>query len=175
MARTTSTPAERFAAKTTPGPIPAGPDTPNTPCRLWPETSLDRDGYGRFWVDGRVVPAHRWAYEQARGPIPAGLELDHLCSVRRCVADDHLDPVDHRTNVLRSTGPSAVNARRTKCTNGHDLTDPANVHVSYPPSHPNGMRKCRACARDRARRTREPQLAPVAPIITRTTRERTAA
>lgn len=170
MARITS-PAERFAAKTTPGPVPANLDTP---CQLWPETSLDRDGYGRFWVDGRVVPAHRWSYEQARGPIPAGLELDHLCTVRRCVADDHLDPVDHRTNVLRSTGPSAVNARRTRCVNGHDLTDPANVRVSYPPSHPNGMRKCRTCARNRARRTREQQLAPVALIAPRTP-ERTAA
>ncbi|MEK9521434.1 HNH endonuclease [Streptomyces venezuelae] len=168
MARTT--PAERFTAKATPGPIPAGLDTP---CLLWPEESLDRDGYGRFWVDGRVVPAHRWSYEQHRGPIPAGLELDHLCSVRRCVAADHLDAVDHRTNVLRSSGPSAVNARRTRCVNGHDLTDPTNVHVAYPPSHPHGMRKCRACAR--ARRTREPQLAPVATLPTRTTPERTAA
>lgn len=170
MARTT--PAERFTAKTTPGTIPAGLDTP---CLLWPETSLDRDGYGRFWVDGRVVPAHRWSYEQHRGPVPAGLELDHLCTVRRCVADDHLDAVDHRTNVLRSSGPSAVNARRTVCKHGHDLTDPTNVHVAYPPSHPHGMRKCRACARDRARRTREPQLAPVTTLTTRTTLERTAA
>ncbi|MEV0444781.1 HNH endonuclease signature motif containing protein [Streptomyces spectabilis] len=140
------TPAERFTAKTAPGPVPANLDTP---CRLWPESSLDRDGYGRFWVEGRVVPAHRWAYEQARGPIPAGLELDHLCTVRRCVAADHLDPVDHRTNVLRSTSPSAINARRTRCVNGHDLTDPANVRVSHPPSHPNGMRRCRACTNAR--------------------------
>ena len=173
MAR--STPAERFAAKTTPGPIPTAPGAPHTPCLLWPESSLDRDGYGRFWVDGRVVPAHRWSYEQKHGPIPAGLELDHLCTVRRCVADDHLDAVDHRTNVLRSNGPSAINARRTACKAGHDLTDPANVHVSFPPSHPNGMRKCRACARDRTRRAREPQLAPVATLPTRTTPERTAA
>ncbi|MBT2427227.1 HNH endonuclease [Streptomyces sp. ISL-112] len=171
MTRTALSPAERFAAKTTPGPIPSGLDTP---CLLWPETSLDRDGYGRFWVDGRVVPAHRWSVEQHRGPIPAGLELDHTCSVRRCVAEDHLEAVDHRTNVLRSTGPSAINARRTRCVHDHDLTDPANVHVAYPPSHPNGMRKCRVCARTRARRTREQQLAPAAPITTRTP-ERTAA
>ncbi|MFD9150335.1 HNH endonuclease signature motif containing protein [Streptomyces albidoflavus] len=171
MARSIS-PAERFATKTTPGPVPAGLATP---CRLWTETALDRDGYGRFWIDGRYVPAHRYAYEQTRGPIPAGLELDHLCAVRRCVADTHLDAVDHRTNVLRSTGPSAVNARRTTCKAGHDLTDPTVVHISYPPSHPHGMRKCRACARDRARRTREPQFAPVATLPTRTTPERTAA
>jgi len=174
MARTTSTPADRFATKTTTGTVPIGPNSPNTPCLLWAVESLDRDGYGRFWIAGRVVAAHRWAYEQARGPIPAGLELDHLCSVRRCVADDHLDPVDHRTNVLRSTGPSAINARRTKCVNGHDLTDPANVRVSYPPSHPNGMRRCLACARERARRTREQQLAPVVHFPTTHT-ERTAA
>lgn len=165
------TPAERFATKTVPGPIPAGL---TTPCILW-TGSLDRDGYGRFWTDGRHTPAHRWAYEQARGPIPDGLELDHLCAVRRCVAENHLDAVDHRTNVLRSTSPSAINARRARCVNGHDLTDPANVHVSYPPSHPHGMRKCRACARNRARTAREPQLATVTQLPTRTTPERTAA
>ncbi|MFC3347746.1 HNH endonuclease signature motif containing protein [Streptomyces echinoruber] len=163
--------AERFNAKTTPGPVPAGLDTP---CRLW-TGSTDRDGYGRFWLDGRYVVAHRYAFAQARGPIPDGLEVDHLCAVRRCVADDHLDAVDHRTNVLRSTGPAAANARRTRCVNGHDLTDPDNVHVSYPPSHPNGMRKCRACARDRARTARTLQLAPVVQLTTRTTPERTAA
>lgn len=162
--RLAARPADRFDAKTAPGPVPAGPGTPDTPCRLWPAGSLDRDGYGRFWIDGRVVPAHRWAYEQARGPIAAGLEIDHLCAVRRCVAADHLDAVDHRTNVLRSTGPSAINARRTKCKAGHDLTDPAVVHVAYPPSHPNGMRKCRSCARARRPRTTQP-----------TTTERTAA
>ncbi|MER7692991.1 HNH endonuclease [Streptomyces sp. NPDC097610] len=167
-------PAERFATKTTPGPIPAGPNTPNTPCQLWPEGSLDRDGYGRFWLDGGYVPAHRYGYEQARGPVGDSLELDHLCSVRRCVADDHLDAVDHRTNVLRSTGPSAVNARRKRCVNGHDLTDPAVVHISYPPSHPHGMRKCRGCARDRARRPREQQFAPVVHLTTHHP-ERTAA
>ncbi|MFM9613892.1 HNH endonuclease signature motif containing protein [Streptomyces niveiscabiei] len=172
MAR--NTPVERFTAKAAPGPIPSGPNTPSTPCLLWPDTSLDRDGYGRFWIADRLVAAHRWAYEQAHGPIPAGLELDHLCAVRRCVAVDHLDAVDHRTNVLRSTSPSAINARRTRCVNNHDLTDPTNVHVSFPPSHPNGMRKCRACARTRARRAREPQLAPVAHLPTTHT-ERTAA
>ncbi|MGW5673960.1 HNH endonuclease signature motif containing protein [Streptomyces sp. NPDC003860] len=158
MSRPAPTPTERFAAKTTRGPIPTGRNTPNTPCLLWPEGSLDRDGYGRFWAAGRLHPAHRWAYEQHRGPIPAGQEIDHLCSVRRCVAPGHLEAVDHRTNVLRSTGPSAVNARRTRCAAGHDLTDPANVHISYPPSHPNGMRKCRACNRNRARRRRGSQL-----------------
>ncbi|MEV0553162.1 HNH endonuclease signature motif containing protein [Streptomyces sp. NPDC050597] len=163
-------PSKRFAAKTTSGLIPASLDTP---CVLWPETALDRDGYGRFWVDGRYVTAHRWAFEQTRGPVPDGLDLDHLCRVRRCVAVGHLDPVDHRTNVLRSTGPSAVNARRTRCVNGHDLTDPDVVHVSFPPSHPHGMRKCRACARDRSRSDREQQLAPVVALTTR--RERTAA
>ncbi|OII60880.1 hypothetical protein BJP40_08440 [Streptomyces sp. CC53] len=175
MSRPTA--AERFAAKTTPGAIPSSPNAPATPCLLWPEGSLDRDGYGRFWTDGRVVPAHRWSYERTRGPIPTGLELDHLCTVRRCVADDHLEPVDHRTNVLRSTSPSAVNARRTTCTNGHDLTDPTNVHVSYPPSHPHGMRKCRACARtrERTRRAREHQLATVTTLPTHITPERTAA
>lgn len=149
------------------GPISTRRGAPG-PCHLWTR-GLDRDGYGRFWHAGRVVAAHRYAYEQALGPIPAGLELDHRCTVRHCVNPAHLDAVDHRTNVLRSTGPSARNAARRQCRNGHDLTDPANVHTSYPPSHPNGMRKCRACNRGYARRAREKQLAPVVALTPRTT------
>lgn len=65
--------------------------------------SLKPNGYGQFSPrPGRVAYAHRYAYELLVGPIPTGADLDHLCRNRRCVNPDHLDPVDRRTNLLRS-------------------------------------------------------------------------
>jgi hypothetical protein len=52
-------------------------------------------------VNGRTRLAHRFFYEQKRGPIPNGLGLDHLCRNRACVNPDHLEPVEHATNVRR--------------------------------------------------------------------------
>src|SRR3546814_19356891 len=51
--------------------------------------------------DLRTRQAHRISYELCVGPIPEGMELDHLCRVRRCVNPAHMEPVTHRENVLR--------------------------------------------------------------------------
>lgn len=59
------------------------------------------NGYGRFWTGTAYTGAHRWAHEYFIGPIPEGFEIDHLCRVRNCVRPEHLEAVDHRTNVLR--------------------------------------------------------------------------
>ena len=49
--------------------------------RCWEFTGyLDRDGYGRFFSQGRTKLAHRVAYELAYGPIQAGLTVDHTCN-----------------------------------------------------------------------------------------------
>lgn len=110
-------------------------------CWEW-QGRLDPRGYGRY--AGRL--AHRISYELLRGPIPSGLELDHLCRVRNCVNPDHLEPVTHRENTLRSTSPSAINATKSACPSGHPY-DAENTYIS-----PGGDRHCRACNRDRKRR-----------------------
>lgn len=79
-------------------------------CWIWTGYT-SRLGYGIFGPGGRSVtmPAHRWSYEHFVGPVPDGLELDHLCRVRRCVNPLHLEAVTHRENCLR-----AVAARRPR-------------------------------------------------------------
>ncbi|WND36947.1 HNH endonuclease signature motif containing protein [Streptomyces sp. BB1-1-1] len=170
MSRPTA--AKRFAAKVnTAGPVSLYRGAPG-PCHLWTGGTVDdRAGqfgehYGKFWHAGRMVRAHRYAYEQANGPIPDGLEVDHKCRRRDCVNERHLEAVDHRTNTLRSTGPTAANARKTHCPAGHAY-DAANTYRGS-----DGGRKCRACKRARARG--EQHLAPVA-TLTAPTLERTAA
>lgn len=82
---------------------------------------------------------HKWLWEQINGVVPGGRQLDHLCRVRHCVNPWHLELVDNRTNVLRGIGPTAINARKTKCPVGHPLSG-KNLYVH------NGKRSCRKCS-----------------------------
>ncbi|KAA6215127.1 HNH endonuclease [Streptomyces albofaciens JCM 4342] len=155
------TPAARFAAKvTTAGPWSLRRDCPG-PCHLWAGATNEK-GYGSFWVDGHTVKAHRYAYEQAHGPIPTGLEVDHRCRRRECVAPAHLDAVTHRTNILRSTNHVAARAAVTHCPAGHPYDQANTVRAK------NGTRKCRTCKNASARAARaakrEAPLASVTPI-----------
>lgn len=74
-----------------------------TSCWVWQGT-VTTEGYGQFMENRRSVLAHRHQYEQAKGPIPLGLQLDHLCRVRRCVNPDHLEAVSCEVNVRRGAG-----------------------------------------------------------------------
>lgn len=69
-------------------------------CWIWLAT-IDRHGYGTFYMDGRNIPAHRASFLLAGHPIPSGLELDHLCRVRSCVRPSHLEPVTRAENIRR--------------------------------------------------------------------------
>lgn len=109
-------------------------------CWIW--LGKPHDGYGRLVADGREQRAHRWVYEQMVGPIPRGLQLDHLCRVRRCVNPLHLDPVDARTNLMRGLTHAAANIAKTHCPYGHPY-DEANTFRKR-----NGRsRGCRECNR----------------------------
>lgn len=105
-------------------------------CWLW-TAACNRDGYGAFSVNGRMVKAHRFAYEELVGPIPDGLVIDHLCRNRECVNPAHLEPVTHVENVRRGR-PGDQNRRKTHCPMGHPYDDANTIHK-------NGRRFCRAC------------------------------
>jgi HNH endonuclease len=108
-------------------------------CWLW-GGSRSAAGYGMFYVGagGRTL-AHRYAYELVRGGVPHGRELDHLCRNPACVNPEHLEPVTHRTNVLRGTSPSALSATSSSCPNGHEYT-PETTWLT-----PSGGRRCLTC------------------------------
>lgn len=104
-------------------------------------------------IDRTPVLAHRLSYIISVGPIPEHLtDIDHLCRVRSCVNPQHLEPVTHRENILRSpivgilTGQisAAREKAKTHCPHGHEYTT-KNTYTRPVSGH----RVCRACSRIR--------------------------
>lgn len=114
-------------------------ERPEQGCWEW-LACKDPDGYGRFRFEGGAK-AHRYSYELHKGPIPTGMQLDHLCRNRGCVNPDHLEAVTGPENTRR--GGLTL---RTRCPQGHELTDPNLVLAKKK----QGARVCLACARARA-------------------------
>lgn len=135
-ARRSSVLPARFAAKIT--------LEPNTGCWLWLGYIDKVTGYGQAKHEGRTTSAHLAVYRELRGEHSTE-DLDHRCRVRSCVNPDHLEPVTDKVNVGRSPiAPTAVNARKVECVNGHPFT-PDNTRYD------RGKRYCLECKRRRTR------------------------
>lgn len=77
---------ERFWARVdkTPG------QGPNGECHIW-TGDLDKNSYGRFYLDGRKTFAHRVVYVITHGEIPEDKPcVLHSCDWPPCVNEDHL-------------------------------------------------------------------------------------
>lgn len=99
-----------------------------------------RGGYGGFWFGKIRILAHRFVYEWLRGPIPDGMQLDHLCKNTLCVNPDHLEIVTPKENTLRGSSFAAVNASKTHCPKGHELSEENLLKR-------NSGRSCKLCHR----------------------------
>jgi len=114
-------------------------------CWVW-TAATNGGGYGAYadtrnWKEGKncMVPAHRYAYESEIGPIPSGMDLDHLCRVRRCVNPEHVEPVSRKENLARGVGGSG----KTHCKHGHEFT--VDNTYRYTTKAGNQQRFCRKC------------------------------
>lgn len=117
-------------------------------CWVW-NGSLDKLGYGRFQMGRKSMLAHRVAYLDGSrtSRIPEGWVIDHLCRNASCVRPDHLEAVDHATNVARGArGKAAL----TACPSGHKYT-PETTRVI---TRANGreFRRCKICLKASAQR-----------------------
>jgi hypothetical protein len=70
-------------------------------CWIW-SGALSNSGYGVHCWRTKVTSAHRVSYRwYSKGQV-RGLDVDHLCRVRRCVNPVHLQAVTHKVNVRRT-------------------------------------------------------------------------
>ena len=88
------------------------------------------NGYGQFWVGGKLQQAHRVAWIFTNGPIPLGQRVLHRCDNRACVRLGHLFLGDQSVNIedmahkgrrgtLKLTVPAVEEIRRV-ADSGHD-------------------------------------------------------
>lgn len=112
-------------------------------CWNW-TAAISRKGYGVTSIRSEGIHAHRLMYAWLVGPLRRGKghgvpELDHAtCQNRRCCNPAHLELVSAKTNVLRGTGRSAQNAKKTTCPLGHPLEPRKNGKGRF----------CRRCSSD---------------------------
>lgn len=144
---------------------------PETGCWMW-QLKPASTGYGQFNDNNqRRITPHRFVYELLVGSIPEGMVVDHrchnddpscaggsTCPHRLCCNPAHLVLATLGGNVLKGVGPSAVNARKTHCGQGHPLSG-ENLIESMRDGRPR--RSCRACHREwhRAYRRRQREKA----------------
>lgn len=113
-------------------------------CWIW-NGYLTYQGYGAVMVDGKTHRAHRYYWSLLRGPIEKELVIDHLCRNKRCVNPEHLEPVTVQVNTLRGDGPTAKNAQKTHCKNGHPLAGD-NLYLRGGKQNERACRLCRKTA-----------------------------
>ena len=116
-------------------------------CYVW--LGAEVEGYGQVRYKGRKCLVHRLVWERKNGPVPHGKVLDHLCRVRLCSNENHLEPVTHEVNILRGESFAAKNSALSECLRGHVFS----YENTYWRKDGTG-RVCRACRRDRKALTR---------------------
>ena len=67
-------------------------------CHEW-QSTIKKDGYGSFWLQGKNIQAHRAAYIIFKGNIPKGKLILHTCDNRCCVNMEHLYAGTHKDNA----------------------------------------------------------------------------
>lgn len=90
---------ERFESKT----------NKSASCWTW-AAARHPDGYGKFYLDGKVEYAHRVAFTWRNGAIAEDMVIDHTCHNRACVNTDHLRMVTGKQNQENRAG-SAVTSK----------------------------------------------------------------
>lgn len=118
-------------------------------CLLWTGArAKSKSGipkYAIFDIDGKTRVLHKYLYEHIIGPVPDNLQLDHLCREMGCVNVLHLEPITlYENNVVRGTGLTAQNAKKTCCPKGH----------KYSGVNSQGKRICKDCQREAVQRYR---------------------
>jgi hypothetical protein len=150
----------------TKGFVPLDPERPDrhgwiadaNGCHIW-TGRRSHSGYAMGHYKGVKGFVYRIRYEREVGPVPEGMDLDHyVCDngPGGCCNPLHCRPATHRDNIRRSQSPPGINARKTHCPNGHELS---GDNLDQAELRSQGSRKCRMCknAGARSRRAARPR------------------
>lgn len=91
-------------------------------CWVWQGT-CDDDGYGMFWLDGRMHRAHRVSFSLFVRELDAGEIVRHTCDNPPCVRPAHLIPGTHADNVADCIRRNRRAVLRGEQNPAHKLTD----------------------------------------------------
>ena len=96
----------------------------DSPCWEW-QGNVSPEGYGRMYVNRRLVNVHRYAYTVFFGQeIPEGLVVRHICHNKRCINPDHLR-IDTQAANMRDSIRTHSAIRKLKLD-----TDPIRLNQS---------------------------------------------
>ena len=93
-------------------------------CWLW-SGSKSRDGYGKFWFEGKKWLAHRLMYKHCHGELLNDLVICHTCR-NKCVNPEHLEQKTRSENngddkIRDGTFPRGEKNGNSKLTNAQVL------------------------------------------------------
>jgi len=94
-------------------------------CHEW-QSTMHRDGYGKFWLNGGQIQAHRASYLIHCGEIPRGAWVLRKCDNRKCVNPEHLYLGDSKQNSHDRT-----NRLRYGCRSGLTTEDVNTIRAIY--------------------------------------------
>lgn len=112
-------------------------------CWEW-TASKDKNGYGKFYANGKHIRAHRYSYMAAIGPIGDGLFVCHSCDNPSCVNPDHLfigTPLDNMRDKVSKGRLRNQNMDKKNCKRGHPFSGENLVKLPFT----KGKRICRIC------------------------------
>lgn len=118
---------------------------PKGDCWEWTGASIQKDGRGIFWLDGKNQIASRVALGFHLGrPVPDGLFACHSCDNPACCNPDHLWEGNNTQNIhdARAKGRLA-GMKQTHCRKGGHPLSGENLYL-LPPGN---RRVCRECSR----------------------------
>jgi hypothetical protein len=115
--------------------------TDNNKCYAW-IGSLNKDGYGNFWADGKIEKAHRYSFFLNNGFYPAVVR--HTCDNPCCVNPKHLLAGNHADNMNDASERGRIRCQKiTHCPKGHGYTAENTLLNS------KNQRVCRSCNKKR--------------------------